>query len=244
MADVQRQFPALSPPDLKMLFKDNGDGTYSPVVAATLQTNPTIDIGEVRIEDPSGTVANVKAATAIAEQDNVLGVQAPVLGVTTGAAVVTNAPGTVQQFLRGLVTLIAAGLPASLGQKLMAMSLPVTIASDQAAVPVSVAAPTNSTSAAYETNRVAKASTGTLWGLSGYNSKTSAQFIQVHDAASLPADTAVPKVLITVPASSGFSIDFGTRGRAFTTGIVLCNSSTGPAKTLGAADCWFDVQYT
>jgi hypothetical protein len=71
----------------------------------------------------------------------------------------------------------------------------------------------------------------------------SAQFIQLHDAAALPADTAVPEVFITVPASSNFSIDFGQYGRTFVNGIVICNSTTGPTKTIGAANCWFDVQY-
>jgi hypothetical protein len=104
-------------------------------------------------------------------------------------------------------------------------------------------APLNVTSTAYETSHVVKATGGRLWGFSGYNSKGSAQFIQVHDAASLPADTAVPAVVITVAASSNFSIDFGTHGRQFATGIVICNSSTGPTKTIGSADCWFDVQH-
>lgn len=94
-------------------------------------------------------------------------------------------------------------------------------------------------SVAYATSLVIKASAGTLISLVGYNSKVTAQFVQLHNAASLPADAAVPVYTFTVPATTNFSLDVPITGMPFTTGIVACNSSTGPTKTIGAADCWF-----
>ena len=98
----------------------------------------------------------------------------------------------------------------------------------------------NQTSTAYEASRVISANPAVLKGVTGYNSGA-AQFIQLHDAASLPADTAVPVITFTVPASSNFSLSF-PEGRPFANGIVICNSSTGATKTIGSADCWFDAQ--
>jgi hypothetical protein len=102
---------------------------------------------------------------------------------------------------------------------------------------------TNATTNAYANNLVIKASAGTVYMLSGFNSLASPQFIQIHNATSLPADTSVPAVMFYVPALSNFSFDFGVYGRYFSTGIVVCNSTTGPTKTSGVANCWFDAQY-
>ena len=110
-------------------------------------------------------------------------------------------------------------------------------------VPGSAQTAMNATTTAYAASLLAKASAGTLYYISGYNSNASAQFIQVHDAAALPADGAVPKLIMRVAATSNFAFISGSLGRYFANGIVVCNSSTGPTKTIGAADCWFDLQY-
>lgn len=121
----------------------------------------------------------------------------------------------------------------------------VVLASNQPVIPVSLLASiNNATTTAYAASLLVKAGAGILYSITGYNSKTSGQFIHVHDSASIPADAAVPKIIFYVPPQSNFSFDTAPFGRAFTTGIVICNSSTGPTKTLGSTDCWFDVQYT
>lgn len=57
-------------------------------------------------------------------------------GSTTDAAVVSDSNGTLSGKLRGLVKWAFERMPASLGQKLMAASFPVVIASDQSPVTV------------------------------------------------------------------------------------------------------------
>lgn len=106
-----------------------------------------------------------------------------------------------------------------------------------------VRAPTTATSTAYEASRVVKAAAGTLYGLAGYNSLASAQFILIFDSATVPADAAQAVFVISAQASSNFSVDFGVYGRPFTAGISISNSTTAPTKTIGVANCFFDARY-
>lgn len=101
----------------------------------------------------------------------------------------------------------------------------------------------NDTSTAYEASSVTKASAGTVYGVTGYNSKTSAQFFQFFNSTTVPADATAPVITVYVSAQSNFSIDFGVYGRRFSTGIAWSNSSTGATKTIGSADMFVDVNY-
>jgi len=94
-------------------------------------------------------------------------------------------------------------------------------------------------STAYENARVLKASAGTAMMIAGYNSKTTAQFIQIFNTTSVPADATAPLMPLYVFAQQPFAFSIPTTGMPFTTGITVCNSSTGPTKTIGSADCYF-----
>ena len=87
---------------------------------------------------------------------------------------------------------------------------------------------------------IAKSSAGNLRGFVGYT--TTDQFVQVHNTSSVPANGVAPLVCFPVQANVPFSIDFGY-AIPCDTGIVICNSTTGLTKTLGAADMFVTVVY-
>jgi hypothetical protein len=120
-----------------------------------------------------------------------------------------------------------------------ATPLPVVVSPSSS----SAVAPTNSAQAAAADRKIFKATAGTLYGFSGYNGKTTAQFIQLHNSATLPSDAAVPAFNMIANPLANFSADFGQYGMSFDAGIVICNSATSETKTIGSADCQFFGRY-
>ena len=104
--------------------------------------------------------------------------------------------------------------------------------------------PLSASTVALANSLVVKSGPGRLLSLTAYNNKNAAQFLQIFDLIGVPADGAIPVMVFTVATVANLpNITFGLGGRWFTRGIVVCNSSTAATKTIGAADCWFDVQY-
>lgn len=200
------------------------------------------------------TAASTAAAPTYAEaSDNSLSQDLKgALRVTTKGSVADNGVAGDFPSIVGAVATDPASLPtytagdvaalrSDLSGSLLANTRKLTAADDAlVSTPVASALANN---VAYATSLVVKASAGRLFSVNGYNSKATAQFIQVLNSATLPADTAIPVAVITVPGVSNFSIDFGPLGIPLSTGIVLSNSSTGPTKTIGSADCYFTASY-
>jgi hypothetical protein len=82
-----------------------------------------------------------------------------------------------------------------------------------------------------------------LFGLQGVNNNAAATFVHIFDATALPANGAVPQVIIRAAATDNFSAYFGSVGRWFNQGIVVANSSTLATLTLSTADLWLDGQF-
>lgn len=96
-------------------------------------------------------------------------------------------------------------------------------------------------STALEGSHVIKATPGTLYSLVITNTKASAQYVMIMDAASLPADGAVtllfPAIAVGAASTTSITLPAPLTGA---TGLVVSNSSTGNFSLAhGSADCVF-----
>lgn len=194
-------------------------GTYaSPVLTLACSTSGHADADKLEIFYDDG-IGQSTATAQTTGNNSLSSIDAKITAVNTGAVVLAAGSAIVgkvgiDQTTPGTSNLVAVSDGAVSGASIVA-----------------------STAAA--ASLVIKASAGTLMSLVGYNGKASAQFIQVHNTTTVVADTAVPIYSFTVPAVSNFSLDVPVSGSPFTTGIMVCNSSTQATKTIGSADCWF-----
>jgi len=83
-----------------------------------------------------------------------------------------------------------------------------------------------------------------VYNISVFSSNAASQFVLMFDATTLPADGAVPIMAFPITASGNLGLYYGSLGRLFQRGLVLCTSSTSTTKTVNAtSDCLWDVEY-
>lgn len=99
------------------------------------------------------------------------------------------------------------------------------------------------TSTGYVASLIVSATSKQLFNLIGYNSSGSTVFIQIFDSATLPAEGAVPNIIISVPTLSNFTWTSGNFPRIFTNGITVVSSSTASTKTITSATMWLSAAY-
>ena len=137
-------------------------------------------------------------------------------GATTDAAVVTDTTGTVSGKLRGLVKWAFERMPVSLGQKAMAASFPVVIASDQSTLPISAASLPLPTGAATEATLATRLADATFTGrINTQGQKAMAASTPVvlsSDQSPVPIE--FPDVISTGAITSTESVTIALNGAA------------------------------
>jgi|SRR6185503_14192982 len=95
----------------------------------TLLLSPRNAVDGLGVRIPNGVSMNDQSGTGAGPYNQVVTLidasQGEILGQTTGAAVVSDVNGTIHDYLRGLVKLTAAGMPA-VGPAAPGLSVPVT----------------------------------------------------------------------------------------------------------------------
>jgi hypothetical protein len=161
---------------------------------------------------------------------------AAVAGTTAGAAVITDTNGTLQQYLRGIVKLILAKIPATLADgddatqgittgaavttdiagtiqqylrgiiKQLVALIGTATTPSASVLTTQRPAVTQVVSTALEASHIIKNAAGQLWRLDIFNSKGSAQFALIINSATLPGDGAVTLLYPPIPLPANTSV--------------------------------------
>ena len=258
----------------------NSEGPSGPIdqVAVLIDSTQSEILGttiDAAINDAAGSinahvrgVAKNTAAAALETGGNLaaaatsLTAVAAVAGTTSGAGVTTNATGTIQQYLRGIVTILAAavaGISGALFQKItdgtntavVKAASTAPVAADAALV-VGISpnlpsiAPVVST--ASEASHVFKASAGAVFGCYAVNLSSSSGFLVLINATSVPSDGAITPLAVMPIQVGGFAEISGAllATLSFSTGIVavLTSAATPFTKTTtGGLTGFFSCQF-
>lgn len=141
------------------------------------------------------------------------------IGITTGAAVTTSAAGTLQQYLRGIVSLLVSGITVASHAvtnagtfAVQATQILTAAANGLTSSRVNAAASTNATSL--------KTSAGQVGEIDVFNVAAYTVFLKLYNKASAPTvGTDTPIWTIPIAAGGGYSKSF-PRGKSFSTGIA------------------------
>ena len=249
---------------VKRPVRVNTDGTLDVGLTVGDITIGTIGIDQATAHANEVSVLNFPAdpatqTTLAALLAKVIAAPATSAKQDTGNSSLSTIAGAITACNTGAVTVASSALPtgAATAAKQPALGTAGSASTDVITVqgiasgvaqPVSGTVTANvqttslASSTAYEASHVIKAGAGTLFSLTGYNSG-SAQFIQLHNSATVPANGGAPALLVAVPAQSTFAFEWN-KGLVFSTGISVCTSSTGPVKTISIySDTFFTAAY-
>lgn len=159
-------------------------------------------------------------------------------------ALVSNQSMNVSQ-INGVVPLMGAGNTGTGSPR-------VTIASDQAVIPVKTVPATSGGQSGYTAISTAavlsvaiKASAGQVYGYSFFNNTAGAIFVRLYNMATAPGTGDTPVRRIMIPANGGVEREIGN-GMEFTTGIGIRATGLAPdndATALTANTVLFNVDY-
>lgn len=196
-------------------------------------------IGKVGIDQTTpGTTDSVSVATAQGA--------GAAIGATSGAAVITDANGTIQQYLRGLVKLaITAG--SFLVSAAQSGTWTVQPGNTPNSTPwlttntpktsggwdtVSMSSGDGST-ALTNTAQTIKGSAGQLGGWYIYNPNSAATYVIIYNNAGPTVGTTNPQMVLCIPALGGANVEF-VNGISFATAITAAATTTGPGASAPA----------